>query len=125
MEAVRLLPCKQDLGRGAGEHGQAGTDRDRVAQTHRTLGCCHTDALVALATEELGALVGVVAQGAKDGAGSRQKTVLSGGCGELAETGAQDETTLHVSRHEAVVLEGHGQTMRRRSGKSGGADQLR
>jgi len=74
----------------------------------RRNGCCHADALVALATEELGALVGVIAQGAKNGTGRRQQAVLACGCGELAKTGAQDETTLHVTRHEAVVLEGHG-----------------
>jgi hypothetical protein len=67
----------------------------------------------------------VVAQGAKNGTGRSQQAVLACGCGELAKTGAQDETTLHVSRHEAVVLEGDGQTMGRRTGKSGGADQLR
>jgi len=125
MQTVRLLPREQDLGPGTGEHGQAGTNRDRVTQTHRALGCCHTDPLVALATEELGALVGVVAQSAEDGTGSRQKAVLAYGSGELAQTGTQDETTLHVARDEAMVLKCHGQTMRGRTGQPGGADELR
>ena len=79
MHTVRLLPGEQDLSCGTGEHGQAGTDRDRVAQTHGALGGCHADALVALAAEELGALVGVVAQGAQDGTGGGQEAVLAGG----------------------------------------------
>lgn len=124
VQTVRLLPGEQDLGPGSGEHGQAGTDRDRVAQTHRTFGCCHADALVALATEELGALVGVVAQRAQDGTGSGQQPVLTGGGGELAETRAQDETTLHVTRDQSVVLEGDGETMSGRTSQSGGADEL-
>jgi len=124
MKAVGFLPRKQDLGRGTGQHGQAGPDRDGVAQAHGTLGCCYTDALVALAAEELGALVGVVAQSAKDGTGSRQEAVLACGRGELTEAGAQDETSLHVTRHEAMVLQGHGEAMCGRTGQPGGADEL-
>src|SRR5665811_2403940 len=67
------FPREQDLSSGTGEHGQTGTDRDRVAPTHRTFGRCHTDALVALAAEELRALEGVIAQRAQDGTGSRQQ----------------------------------------------------
>jgi len=124
MKAVWFLPRKQDLSRGTSQHGQAGPDRDGVAQAHGTLGCCHTDALVALATEELSALVGVVAQSTKDGTGGRQEAVLACGCGKLAEAGAKDEASLHVTRHEAMVLEGNGEAMRGRTGQSGGADEL-
>ena len=125
MQPVRLLPGEQDLSRGTGEHGQAGTHRDRVAQTHGSLGSCHADALVALAAVELGAFVGVVAQGAQDGTGGGEEAVLASGCRELTETGAKDEATLHVTRHETVVLEGDGETMRGRTSQSGGADELR
>lgn len=97
MQAVRLLPCEQDLGCRTGEHRKAGTYRDRVAQTHGALGGRHTDALVALMAEELGAFVGVVAQGAQDRTGGGEEAVLAGGCRQLTETGAQHETALHVA----------------------------
>ena len=79
VHSVGLLPGKQDLCRGTGEHGQARADRDRVAQTHGTLGGRHADPLVALSAEELRALVGVVAQGAQHWASSGQEPVLARG----------------------------------------------
>jgi hypothetical protein len=85
----------------------------------------HADALVALATEELRALVGVVAQGAEDRAGCREETVLAGSRCELAQAWPEDETSLHVARHEAVVLEGDRQSVCRWPGEAGGADELR
>jgi hypothetical protein len=69
--------------------------------------------------------MGVVAQSAQDGAGGGEKAVLTGGRSELAEPRAKDETTLHVTRDEAVVLECDGETMCGRTGQPGGADQLR
>jgi hypothetical protein len=57
-----------------------------------------------LTAKQLRALVGVVAQSAKNGTGSRQQAVLACGGGEFAQTGTQDETTLHVARHEAMVF---------------------
>ena len=97
VQPVRLFPGEQDLGPGTGQHGEAGPDRDRVAQPHRPLGRCHADALVALPTEELGALVGVVSQGAQDRTRGGQQAVLAGGRGELTEARAQDESALHVT----------------------------
>ena len=38
VEPVGLLPGQEDLGSRAGEHRQAGTDGDRVAQAHGPLG---------------------------------------------------------------------------------------
>ena len=40
----------------------------------------------------------LVSQGAQDRTRSRQQAVLARGCGELAETRAQDEATLQVTR---------------------------
>ena len=53
------------------------------------LGGGDADALVALAAEELGALAGVVAQGAEHRAGRGEQAVLAGGRGELAEPRAR------------------------------------
>jgi hypothetical protein len=55
------------------------------------------DAQVALAAEELGGLVGVVAQCAQDRAGGREQSVLAGGRGELGQARAEDEPALHVA----------------------------
>ena len=120
VQPVRLLPGEQDLGGRAGEHRQGGADRDRVAQADRALGGGDADALVALAAEELGALAGVVAQGAEDRAGRGEQPVLAGGGGELAEPRAEHEAALHVARDQAVVLEGDGQPVGRRAGQTGG-----
>ena len=121
MQPVRLLPGEQHLGGGAGAHRQRGADRDRVAQADRALGGRDADPLVALAAEELGALVGVVAQRAEHRAGGGEQAVLAGGRGELAEARAEDEAALQVAGHEPVVLEGDGQPVRRRAGQAGGA----
>jgi hypothetical protein len=107
VQTVWLFPGEQDLGAGASEHGQTGSYRDRVTQSHGTLGRCNADPLIALASEELRALVGVVAQSTKDRSGCGQQTVLTGGRCQLAEPGSQDETTLHVTCHETVVLQGY------------------
>ena len=69
--------------------------------------------------------MGVVAQGTQDGTGSRHQAVLASGGRELAEARAEDETALHVTRNETVVLEGNGETMGCRTGQSGSADELR
>ena len=124
VEPVGLLPGEQHLGGGAGEHRQRRADRDRVAQAHGPLGGGDADALVALAAEELGALVRVVAQRAEHRAGGGEQPVLAGGRGELAEPRAEHEASLHVARDEAVVLEGDRQAVGRGSGEPGGADEL-
>ena len=124
MEAVGLLPGEQDLRGGAGEHRERRADRDRVAQTDGPLGRGDADALVALAAEELRALVGVVAQGSEHGTGCREQTVLARGRGELAEPRTEHEASLHVPRHETVVLERDGQTVGRGTCESGGSDEL-
>ena len=98
-----------------------GADGDGVAQADRALGGGDADAVVALAAEELGALVGVVAQGAEDGPGGGEQAVLAGGGGELGQARAEDEAALQVAGHEAVVLEGDGQPVGRRAGQAGGA----
>ena len=124
VQAVGLLPGQQDLRGRAGEHRQRRADGDRVAQADGPLGRGDADALVALAAEELGALVRVVAQGAEDRAGCCEQAVLAGRGGQLAEARAEHEAALHVARDEAVVLEGDRQAVGRRSGESGGADEL-
>ena len=124
VQPVRLLPGEQHLRRGAGQHGQVGAHRDRVAQAHRPLGGRDADALVALAPEELGALVGVVAQGAEDRPGRGQQAVLAGRRGQLAEPGPQHEPALHVARDQPVVLERDGEPVGRRAGQPRGPDEL-
>ncbi|MDQ1483439.1 MAG: hypothetical protein QOF35_1515, partial [Actinomycetota bacterium] len=99
--------------------------RDRVPQPHRTFGGRNADALVALAPEKLGALVGVVAQSSQDRPRSSQQAVLTGRCGQLAAAGTKDVSTLHVPCDQAVVLEGDRKPMCSGTGQSGGSDQLR
>ncbi|GAB7104685.1 hypothetical protein JCM4814A_29990 [Streptomyces phaeofaciens JCM 4814] len=52
-----------------------------------------------------------------------EETVLTGGRGQLGQTGAENETALHVARHHTVVLQSHGQAVGRGSCESGGSDQ--
>ena len=134
--AVNAAPCRprcrrsgssqasRHLGGRAREHRQRRADGDRVAQADGPLGRGDADALVALAAEELGALVRVVPQRAEDRTGCGEQAVLAGRGGQLAEARAEHEASLHVTRDEAVVLEGHRQPVGRRSGESGGADEL-
>ena len=125
VQAVGLLPREQHLGGRAGAHRQGRADRDRVAQADRPLGGRDADAVLALAAEELGALVGVVAQRAEHRPGGGEQAVLTGGGGELAQARPEDEPALEVAGHEAVVLQRDRQPVRRRSGQSGGRDELR
>ena len=124
VQPVRLLPGEQHLGGRAGEHRQGRADRDRVAQADGTLGGRDADPVVALAAEQLGALVGVVAQGSEDRPGRGEQAVLAGGRGELAEPRAEDEAALQVAGDQPVVLERHGQPVGRRAGQAGGGDEL-
>ena len=124
MQTVGLLPGEQHLGRGAGLHRQRRADGDGIAQTHRAIGGRHADALVALAAEELGALVRVVAQRAEDGPGGGEQAVLTGGGGEFDESGAEDEASLHVTGHEAVMLQRDREAVGGRASEAGGCDEL-
>ena len=67
-----------------------------VEDVEQALGRGHADPLVALASEELSALVGVVAQCPKDGACRSQQPVFAGRGGELGQARAEDEASLHV-----------------------------
>ena len=124
VQPVGFLPRQQHLSGGSGEHGQAGTDRDGVAQPDRPVGGRDANALVTLATEQLGALVGVVAQGAQDRSGGREQPVLTGRRGQLAQPRPKDEPALHVSAHQPVVLQRDGEAVRRRPRQPSGRDQL-
>ena len=88
---------EQNLGGRPGVHAEHRAQRHGVAQAREPLGRRDADALVALTAEELSALVRVVAQGAEHGAGSREQAVLARGRGQLAESGAEHEATLHVA----------------------------
>jgi hypothetical protein len=66
----------------------------------------------------------VVAQGTQHRARSGEQAVLAGGRRQLGQPRAEDETTLHVARHEAVVLERHRQPVGGRSGQPGRPDEL-
>ena len=80
--------------------------------------------MLTLAPEELGALVGVVAQRTQDGARSGEQAVLARGGSQLAETGAEDEATLQVADDQSMVLEGDGQPVGRRAGQPGCRHEL-
>ncbi len=89
-----------------------------------TLGGGDADAVVALAAEQLGALVGVVAQGAEHRPCGGEQPVLAGGRCQLGEPGAEHEAPLEVAGDQAVVLQRHGQPVGRRAGQSGRGHQL-
>lgn len=125
MQAVRLLPGQQDLGGAAGLHREGRAERHGVAQTDRSFGGGHADAVLSLATIELGGLPGVIPQSGEHGAGRGEQTVLARGRGELAEAAAEHEAPLHVARDEAMVLERDGQTVGGGAGEPGRLDELR
>ena len=77
--------------------------------------------MLALAAEQLGALVGVVAQRAEHRAGGREQAVLAGGGGELAEPRAEDEAALQVAGDQPVVLERDGEAVGRGARQAGRA----
>ena len=79
--------------------------------------------MLALPAEQLRGLTGDVTQARKDRSGRGQQPVLSGCRGQLAEAWAQDETTLQVSRHQAMVLEADRETMGCRPGEPGCLNQ--
>jgi hypothetical protein len=66
----------------------------------------------------------VVAQGAQHRPRSGEQAVLAGGRRQLGQPRAEDETPLHVARHEAVVLERHREPVGRRSSQAGAGDEL-
>src|SRR5918993_5235626 len=80
--------------------------------------------MLTLPAEELGALVGVITQRTKHRACGGEEAVLPGGSGQLTQTRPEDEAALEVAGHETVVLEGDGQSVRRRAGEAGGRDEL-
>ena len=125
MQSIRLLPREEDLGGGTRVHRQRRADRDGVAQADGPLGGGDADAVLALAAEELGGLVRVVTQGAEHGVGRDEQLVLAGRCGELAESGSEDEATLHVPCDEAMVLEGDREAVCRGAGQARGGHELR
>ena len=86
---LRVLPGEQDLGSGAGAHGQLRADRDGVAQTGRPLGGGDADPVVALAAPHLGRLAGDVAQPGEHRAGRGEQPVLTGGRGQLGRAGGR------------------------------------
>src|SRR5699024_10934067 len=124
VQPIRLLPGQQRLCRRAGEHGQCGAHGVGVPQSHRLLRGRHADALIALPAEQLRALPGVVAQSQQDRAGRCQQPVLTGGSGQLGQSGTEDETALHIAGDEPVELQGDRQAVRRRAGKMSSGNQL-
>ena len=98
-------------------------DGDGVAQAGRALGGGDAHAELALAAPQLGGLAGDVAQPGEHGAGRGEQPVLAGGGGELGEPGAEHEASLHVARHQTVVLERDREAVSRGSGQPGSGDE--
>ncbi|GGU98824.1 hypothetical protein GCM10010245_01130 [Streptomyces spectabilis] len=54
-----------------------------------------------------------------------EQAVLARRRGQFGQARAEDEPALHVPGHHPVVLQGHGETVRRGSCEPGGRDQSR
>ena len=79
--------------------------------------------MLALAAPQLSGLAGDVAQAREHLAGGGEEAVLAGRGGQLGETRPEHEAALHVAGDEPVVLEGHRQAVRCRSGQPGTGDE--
>ena len=123
MHPLGVLPGEQHLGGRAGAHGQLRADRDGVAQAAGALGRGDADAVLALPAPQLGGLAGDVAQSREHRAGRGQQAVLARGGRELGQTGAEDEPALHVAGHQAMVLQGDREAVRRGSRQAGAGDE--
>lgn len=88
------------------------------------LGGRHADAVITLTPIQLRGFARVVPQHVEHRGGGRQQPVLTGRGGELGEPRPEDEAPLHVARHEAVVLEGDGEAVGRRTGEVRRVDEL-
>ena len=125
VQPIGLLPREEDLRTRSGEHRQRGAHRDGITQSDRPLGGSHADADVTLATEQLRALVGVVAQRPKYWSCRGEQAVFPGRRRELGHAGTEDESALHIPRDEPMMLERNGQSMGRRPGQPRGGHELR
>ncbi len=125
MEPFGVLPREQHLGRRSGRQRQPGSDRNRVSQARRELGRRDAHPHVALASVELRAFTGRIAQLRKHRAGDRDQPVFAAGCRELRKPGSEHEAALTVAGDEAVSLEGDGQAVRGRPRETGECDETR
>jgi len=112
---LRVLPREQYLSGGTGRHRELAAHRDGVAQAGRTLGGGDAHPVLTLAAEQLRRLAGDVPQPCQHRAGGRQQPVLAGGRGQLAESRAEHEASLHVAADQPVVLESDRQAVSRRT----------
>ena len=78
-----------------------------------------------LAPVELGALAGVIAQGDEHRRRRGEQPIFTCCRREFGQPGPQDEPPLHIPRDEPVVLECHGEAMRRRAGEMSARNELR
>src|SRR5690606_9859966 len=111
MPSLGFLRGEKDQHVGTGEHRTRRHDEDGVAQARRTFGAGDADALVALATEELGALAGRFAQPGEDRAGRGEQPVLTGGRRQLGQPWAEDESSVQVAGDQSVMLQSDGETV--------------
>lgn len=125
MEPIGLLPRKQNLGGGAGEHGQGGSHRNGIAQAAKiAFRGGDADADLALATVQLGGFAGVITQGDEDGLGGRDERIATRGGGELLHSRAENETALHIPGDKPVIFQGDGEPVGGGAGESGSCDEL-
>jgi hypothetical protein len=75
--------------------------------------------LLALTSVELSTLSSGIAEVCEHVAGGSQEAILTCRRGEFSQAGPEDESALHVSSHESVILQGHGKSVCRRSGQAG------
>ena len=124
MQAVGFFPGEQYLGGRSGAHRERSTHGDRVTQAHFAFGGRDAHAVVALATEELGGFLGVIAQGLEDRHGGLEEAVFASCGGEFLKAGTQNESALHVAGYHAVIFEGDSQTVSSRACEPGTGDKL-
>ena len=76
--------------------------------------------ILALPAEHLRGLAGDVAEPGQHRSGGGQQPVLTGGRGQLAEPGTEDEPALQIAADQPMMLQGDGEPMGGRTGQSGG-----
>ncbi len=120
-----VFPRQQDLCGGAGLHGELGPHRNGVTQADGTFRGCHADTPVALAAEDLRAFACGVPELNENGSCGGDEPVLTGSGCELHQPAAQDEASLDVPAHQAMVNQSQRKAVNCGPGKPRGRYELR